>query len=899
MRLSLKEYQADTLDRLEEYAAAFREAEEAGARRPERDAFERQTGRDYLGVPGFDRVPYVCARIPTGGGKTLVAGHAVGRVWRAVRGDCAPCVLWVTPGTTVRDQTLKGLRTPHHPLRLAVADGFGRDPEVMTLEDALTRPNALRPSCPAVLVCTIQSYRIRSAVGADPDADVLRRVYRDDGYLMERFRDLPAYAAGDYLDRDEETGLTRLSLANVLRLRKPLVVMDEAHDARTPTSFESLARFGPCFVLELTATPQQTHDPDAADPTFASNVLHAVSALALKREGMIKLPVELESRERWEDVLAAVVHRRQELEDIVDAAHAEVGLPYLRPVALIQAQNKSRSKETHDVAGVAEQLLKFDGVTADQVVRHGQEFSELDEVPDIMREDSPVRFVVTNQKLAQGWDCPLAWVLGSIGSVATATAVEQLLGRILRMPNANPTGIPALDRAYAVVLSRDVMETAAALRGGMVEQLGFDERGAADALRVRRERGASALPFTRIALSAPPDAAKLSSDVIARTKYAADAADGGGALTFTRVPTAADLKAVRAAVAEEDRPAVDAAWESVRPVGSAPKPLDEQAAPVRVPQLVVTQGGHASLFDPIELETFEWDLAGYEAAPDDRAFPDEVDMGGSAVLDVDGPDDAHGRLTLAAAGRVRLRQLDLIDDSAAWTETDLVRWLDRDLHRGGRFDTLTMAESQPWLLRAVTGLIEGRGFDRETVARRREELARVLRARLADRERQQVKAAADELFALDPNALRTDPDRAFALEEPDYTPADEYRGGVRFYKHAFTFVGDLNGEEARCAAEIDGHENVVRWVRNPEHAAHGGFSLPLAPGRFFPDFLAETADGAVVLIEYKSADRAAIPAEQFKRQIGELWADRGGHRCRFAWVVERDWRELDRVLSGE
>ncbi len=85
--------------------------------------------------------------------------------------------------------------------------------------------------------------------------------------------------------------------------------------------------------------------------------------------------------------------------------------------------------------------------------------------------DGPVRYIITVDKLREGWDCPLAYVLGSIGNAATATAVEQLIGRVLRMPNANPTRVPALDRAYAFVLSDDVLRTAMQLRDRMVETL--------------------------------------------------------------------------------------------------------------------------------------------------------------------------------------------------------------------------------------------------------------------------------------------------------------------------------------------------------------------------------------------------------------------------------------------
>jgi len=92
-------------------------------------------------------------------------------------------------------------------------------------------------------------------------------------------------------------------------------------------------------VLELTATPQQDHDPDKEE--YASNVLHAVSALQLKREGMIKLPVELESRDNWLDVLALTVQRRAALERSAQAWGSKAGVSSDLS-ALIQASPRVR-----------------------------------------------------------------------------------------------------------------------------------------------------------------------------------------------------------------------------------------------------------------------------------------------------------------------------------------------------------------------------------------------------------------------------------------------------------------------------------------------------------------------------------------------------------------------------
>ena len=927
MRLALKPYQSDALAALTDYAARVRRHDDAGHARPEVAAWEEviPADRRYHGVPGFERVPYVCTRLPTGGGKTLLAAHACGAVWRELRGDDAPCVLWIVPGNAVLAQTYNGLKAPHHPLRAAVADGFGEQPEVLTLEEALTNQNALRPRTPAVILCTIHSYRIRERAGDEPDLDVLRKVYRDDGYLLERFRTLPTWAKG-YLDVDEQSGQTRMSLANALKLRRPLVVMDEAHHARTPTSFESLARFGPCFVLELTATPQTVHDPTGTetagkDPKFASNTLHAVSALALKRAGMIKLPVELENRTDWRDVLSAVVYRREQLEAAADAATEDPGLPFLRPVALIQAQAKSSSKEKQHVEVVANALLTFPGVEPEHVARHGQGFTELDGV-DVTAGDCPIRYVVTVNALAEGWDCHLAWVLGSIGNTATARAVEQLLGRVLRMPNAKPTGVPALDRAYAVVLTESVMEAAQGLREGMIETLGFDARDATDAVRVRDADRQSELPATAVPLRTAPKAGALPPRVAAIARFvpsetvrtlepAAGAESAGddpfresdqsaGRLEFLKTPGQADLRALRDALPEEDRAAVDAAWEHLRPAGTAARTLEEDADPVRVPQLVVRQGDAGpTLFEPVELETFVWDLGSLEPLPDERAFPAEIPGGDAAVLDVTQTGPTAGALTVSAAGRVRLKQLDLLGEEDRWDEPGLVRWLDRELHRGGRLTGLPLSESQPWLARCVLALIERRGFDLPTLVRRRPALAAAIRFAVTDHGRERTRRAAETLFRQKPDALSTDREFAFELTEADYTPRPEYdpAGGLKFRKHAFATLGHMNGEEALCAAEIDGHGNVARWVRNAEYESHGGFSLPLAPGRFFPDFLVELKSGGVALVEYKNQLLAAVANERFKRDVGEMWADRGGNLARFAWVVDRDWGALHRTLE--
>jgi hypothetical protein len=109
---------------------------------------------------------------------------------------------------------------------------------------------------------------------------------------------------------------------------------------------------------------------------------------------------------------------------------------------------------------------------------------------------------------------------------------------------------------------------------------------------------------------------------------------------------------------------------------------------------------------------------------------------------------------------------------------------------------------------------------------------------------------------------------------------------------------ERRNEEAECATQIDRHPNVARWIRNTEHTTQGGFWLPKSPGKYFPDFIVEFKDGRIVLVEYKMGKMTSDPEEQRKKAVGELWAGRSAGRCRFAWIVDRDWHTLHAVLAS-
>ena len=122
-------------------------------------------------------------------------------------------------------------------------------------------------------------------------------------------------------------------------------------------------------------------------------------------------------------------------------------------------------------------------------------------------------------------------------------------------------------------------------------------------------------------------------------------------------------------------------------------------------------------------------------------------------------------------------------------------------------------------------------------------------------------------------------------------PANKrYRGKFSFGKHYYPVVADLEdgGEEWRCALALDEHAQVRHWVRNLDSDPVAGFWLPTSFGRFYPDFVCELTDGRLFVAEYKGEHLRGVPKEIEKGEVGRLWAERSGGRCRFAMLFRQE-----------
>ena len=466
MHLPLKEYQERTLETLTAYYQNCLRLQNANT------AFYDLTERPYASVDGLPGMPYVCLRLPTGGGKTFVACHTVGITASELLKTESPIVLWLVPSNAIRDQTLNALKNRSHPYRDAL-ESARRNVEILTISEALYLSPHILNTKTTIIVSTMQAFRVEDTDG--------RKVYEPSGALMGHFTHLSDETLSE-VDRDE-SGKPVYSLANLLCVKRPLVIVDEAHNARTELSFETLARFNPSAIIEFTATPATEQNP--------SNVLYTVSAAELQAEDMIKMPIQLETDPEWKRLLATAIAQRNTLEVDAEKEREETG-EYIRPVMLIQAQPRHKDQETLTVEVVENCLLEEYNIPEDQIARATGEDRGLDDV-DINNPECQIRYVITVQALREGWDCPFAYVLCSVAEMRSPRAVEQILGRVMRLPKAQRKKQESLNSAYAFVASRNFYDAASALTDGLVQN-GFEKQAAEELIRPTREQQGE-LPF--------------------------------------------------------------------------------------------------------------------------------------------------------------------------------------------------------------------------------------------------------------------------------------------------------------------------------------------------------------------------------------------------------------------
>lgn len=894
-----KTYQQQVLDSVEAYFKACHELPSPSI------AFTATTerlwgrGNTYNPLSGFPAdMPYFCLRVPTGGGKTWLAAKSVALVNTQLLRCEYSVILWLVPSKPIREQTLRALRDRLHPYRSALREAGPIT--VLDLDEAKSVTRATLDTSTTIIVATRQAFQVED--------EESRKVYQSSGALMHHFDNLSPTQRGGLLSEGEGAERTTpCSLANVLRLRRPFAVVDEAHNSRTELAFDMLARFSPSGVLELTATPDLERTP--------SNVLHSVSAAELKAEEMIKLPVVLETEPNWEQCLADAIGRRDALHKLAEEERRG-GADYLRPIVLIQSEPRRAGVETLDFERVRQELITNHGIPPSEIAvatgeEKGLERIDTDYKLGIADPACPVKFVITQKALAEGWDCPFAYILVSMASLSSATAVEQLLGRVLRQPGAGHRQAKALNQSYAFVVSHNFAETAGALRDRLVAGAGFERREvtefvtAAKAEQARLDldghAGRVVVRPVAITLSEKPDLKSVPKLVRDKVSW-----DGKlNTLTFSTPLTADEAEVLRTSVTSETAAAaiVEAAEVSRTTAIEFFQTPAELGERFRVPQLALRVQGALQLFDDPEVLEYPWDLSTFDAKPtadDMTALGAGLKVAEGGEIDVD---DESGKVISRFLPDLQ-RDLGLVYQPENWDEIRLATWLCRNLPE----PSLTHASKQAFVAKWLSELLRRDAFTLARANLQKFLIRNLLEARIRDLRKQAVRKAFQQTLFGDDAASRvavTD-QYTFEFHAQAYAPSRDYDGRFGhfdFRKHFYGRIGDFDSkEEFECACWLDVQAQQGRlqfWVRNLVRREGSSFFLQKADGRFYPDFLCQLPGkgdepGPILTVEYKGADRWT--AAEDDRLIGGLWANLSDGRCRFVMLRDNRYEWIEEKL---
>lgn len=420
--------------------------------------------------------PRVCIKMPTGGGKTLIAIETIRAYQNLFAKRKTGLVVWITHREQIYRQTIENLQNKSHVYRQLLDQASGNRTLIVEKGQSIRQQDVQENL--VVLMLMIQS--------ATRDTN---KIFEDSGGYTDFFPSENRYDLHDELlkqipnlDKTEDSIFARkqvkTSLGNVIRTLNPLLIVDEFHTMWTNVARNTLDGLNASATIGLSATPRA-----------GMNIVSAVNGRDLKAEDMIKLDMHLIPPTHsgdWRSMLGAIKAKREALEKKAKKLEQNVGV-YIRPIALIQVERTGKEQRGQGLVHSEDvrDLLIDAGVPKHEIAVKSASLDEIKE-QKLLSKESEIRYIITKEALKEGWDCSFAYLLGVIPNARTNSSMTQLVGRILRQPYAKKTGIPDLDESYVFFTSGHTQEVLDAVKRG------FDEEGLGDitsSVEARDHRG--------------------------------------------------------------------------------------------------------------------------------------------------------------------------------------------------------------------------------------------------------------------------------------------------------------------------------------------------------------------------------------------------------------------------
>ena len=857
--MKLKKYQQTSLSMLKTYleTARFKGAKQAYDELQVKRYGHTQF-KPFQPLNGLEDIPYTCLRLPTGGGKTLLSAYTIQLASQSYCETEFPLTLWLVPTNTIKQQTLETLKDPHHPNYKVLEDAFNGRFRVFDVSDfRQIRPQDIE-SATCVVVSTFASLRVDNTDG--------RKVYDHDENLEPHFSKISD--THPHMEKDVETQKVKYSFANLLHFHRPLVIVDEAHNAKSELSVEVLNRVNALCVVEYTATPAKN-----------SNVIHSVSAAELKAEDMIKLPIILSEHTSWEQAVTASIQTRQKLEE--DALKDS---DYIRPITLFQAENKGQHV-TVDI--LKNYLLENENIKPTEIAIVTGQQRQLDDI-DLFDPNCPIRYVITVQALKEGWDCSFAYVLCSVANTKSVTAVEQLLGRVLRMPYAKSRSQTSLNKAYAHVSSQSWPQAVTQLHDRLIN-MGFEEQEAEAFIYPQpalfHNNQESISPF-EVQLSSKPELSHL--DLVEQSSVQVTEHAPDHFTLSVSGPINQDFvkKLSQCAKDKKEKNEILIKGQIYQSHQEANQFPSQRQIPFILPQLcLIFEDGPELAEKELFVGEGGWNLLNHyhPLTKDLFRIDDEAKQ---YTADIDGK-----KVVIHALEKTE--QLTLAGIHSPMSDMDLCQWLDKRLFQMDISQEILLE----YLRRIVRDLLARDDIDLPKLIRSKYILEKVLRDKISLARKNAYKQGfQSSLLGPKANATVDLTSFSFSFDHENYPANMLYDGPLQFDKHYYPRVAMMNKEEAECAQAIDRNPLIEFWVRNLEKQSEYAFWLPTSSDKFYPDFVIKLKDNRLLVIEYKGAHLDNEDTKE-KELVGKVWAEKSNNLFLMAWKQDKDGKDVYQQIN--
>lgn len=385
----------------------------------------------YPSVTAFEReFPSVCFAIATGVGKTRLMGAFIAFLFLTGR---SKNFFVLAPNTTIYDKLVADFSKQTSPKYVFRGiSQFAQTPPIIVTGDTWEEGRGVRGS---------------DLFGGETIINIFNvdKINKDKG----RIRTLRESIGESYFDY----------LADLPDL---VLLMDEAHRYRGSAGMKAISELKPILGLEMTATPKSV----GAKSQAFNNVIFQYGLGNAMQDGFVKEPaVATRANFRREDfdqdqlehiMLEDAIHYHELVRTELELYARQTGRPRVHPFVLVVAQDTTHAERIRQVIQ-SEQF--FGGAYRDLVIRVDSKLSGEESDEAVARlvgleTDAKTEIVIHVNKLKEGWDVTNLFTIVPLRASASDILTEQTLGRGLRLPYGERTGVEVVDTLTVIAHDR-------------------------------------------------------------------------------------------------------------------------------------------------------------------------------------------------------------------------------------------------------------------------------------------------------------------------------------------------------------------------------------------------------------------------------------------------------------